>query len=507
MPGSLNARDISKSYAAVQVLDRVSLVVAPGDRVGIVGPNGIGKSTLLRVLAGLEAPDTGRVVCAGAVGYLPQELEARAGETVRGYLARRTGVDAAEQEMDELAARLADEHELTGAYTAALDRFLALGGEDFDARAASVLDDVGLGRRSDRELRTRSRAARPPGRRWPRSCSPASTCSCSTSRRTTSTSPGSSDSNGFSTGWRPASCSSRTTATSSTGRSIASWRSKRRRGRCTSTPAPGRSTRRRARGRAPQHEAAYATTSARSDRYSAAPRRAAQRRRARRRRDGRPARRRTPCAARSTRPATTSSGSRRSRSRGRRGSCRWSSPRRRRRGRSSSSPARSSQVGSFTLGPVDLELRFGDRLAVIGANGTGKTTLIRALTGELPLARGTRRVGPAVVFGGADAGARPLLGVRSSTTSPSSRGSRRPTRARCSRSSRSEPTTSGAPRRRSRRASAPAPGSRCCPPGASTASSSTSRPTTSTSRRSKSSKPPSRPTRAASSSSRMTGAS
>jgi ABC-type branched-subunit amino acid transport system ATPase component len=40
MPGSLSARDISKSYAAVQVLDRVSLVVAPGDRVGIVGPNG-----------------------------------------------------------------------------------------------------------------------------------------------------------------------------------------------------------------------------------------------------------------------------------------------------------------------------------------------------------------------------------------------------------------------------------------------------------------------------------
>ncbi len=59
MPGSLAARNISKSYAAVQVLDRVSLVVSPGDRVGIVGPNGIGKSTLLRVLAGLEEPDRG----------------------------------------------------------------------------------------------------------------------------------------------------------------------------------------------------------------------------------------------------------------------------------------------------------------------------------------------------------------------------------------------------------------------------------------------------------------
>ena len=62
MTGSLAARDISKSFGAVQVLEHVSLVVSAGDRVGIVGPNGIGKSTLLRVLAGLEQPDRGTVV-------------------------------------------------------------------------------------------------------------------------------------------------------------------------------------------------------------------------------------------------------------------------------------------------------------------------------------------------------------------------------------------------------------------------------------------------------------
>src|SRR3954454_17286744 len=152
MPGSLVARDISKSFAAVQVLDRVSLVVAPGDRVGVVGPNGIGKSTLLRVLAGLEEPDRGRVVRAGAVGYLPQEPEARPGETVRGYLARRTGVGAAEREMDALAARLGVEPELAGTYSEALERFLVLGGEDFEARVGAVLADVGLGRRAGREV-------------------------------------------------------------------------------------------------------------------------------------------------------------------------------------------------------------------------------------------------------------------------------------------------------------------------------------------------------------------
>ena len=73
MPGSLVAQNIAKSYAATPVLDDVSLVVAPGDRVGIVGPNGIGKSTLLRVLAGIEQPDAGRVLATGTVGYLRQE--------------------------------------------------------------------------------------------------------------------------------------------------------------------------------------------------------------------------------------------------------------------------------------------------------------------------------------------------------------------------------------------------------------------------------------------------
>jgi L-amino acid N-acyltransferase YncA/ABC-type uncharacterized transport system YnjBCD ATPase subunit len=49
--------------------------------------------------------------------------------------------------------------------------------------------------------------------------------------------------------------------------------------------------------------------------------------------------------------------------------------------------------------PLSLELHWGDRLAVVGANGSGKSTLIAALLGDLPLAAGTRRLGPSVVFG------------------------------------------------------------------------------------------------------------
>jgi ATPase subunit of ABC transporter with duplicated ATPase domains len=58
--------------------------------------------------------------------------------------------------------------------------------------------------------------------------------------------------------------------------------------------------------------------------------------------------------------------------------------------------------GDFVLGPVDLEIRYGERVAILGSNGSGKTTLLLALLGELPLRAGEHRIGPAVVVGRMD---------------------------------------------------------------------------------------------------------
>jgi ATPase subunit of ABC transporter with duplicated ATPase domains len=143
---SLLARDVSVAYGARAVLDHVGLLVAPGSRIGVVGPNGVGKSTLLRVLAGHLAPDSGTVTLsppAATVGYLPQETDRRPGESLHGLLARRTGVAAAQADLDTTAAALAHGGG-EQAYADALDRYLGLGGPDFDARAAAVCDDLGL---------------------------------------------------------------------------------------------------------------------------------------------------------------------------------------------------------------------------------------------------------------------------------------------------------------------------------------------------------------------------
>jgi ATPase subunit of ABC transporter with duplicated ATPase domains len=147
MHGTLAAHDITKQHGADTVLDGVSLVVPPRARIGIVGPNGVGKSTLLRILGGLEPGDDGSVSRnppALTVGYLPQEVDARPDEALLAYLARRTGVAAAETEVDRFAAQLERGEEVVAEYSEALDRFLALGGEDLEARARAVVTELGL---------------------------------------------------------------------------------------------------------------------------------------------------------------------------------------------------------------------------------------------------------------------------------------------------------------------------------------------------------------------------
>jgi ATPase subunit of ABC transporter with duplicated ATPase domains len=158
---SLLARDITKSFGPYVVLDRVSCTVGPLHRIGVVAPNGTGKSTLLKILAGLERADSGTVARTppnATVGYLPQEPERRAGETVRAYLTRRTGVAAAERDLDAAAHALADG--TSGAddgYAHALERYLSLGAPDFGGRVVQVCTDLGLPARVlDLEMRALS---------------------------------------------------------------------------------------------------------------------------------------------------------------------------------------------------------------------------------------------------------------------------------------------------------------------------------------------------------------
>ncbi|MEE6294603.1 ABC-F family ATP-binding cassette domain-containing protein [Georgenia wangjunii] len=164
MPATMHVVGYGASRGARQLFADLTLTIAPGDVWGLVGANGAGKSTLLTALAGLAttAETEGRVTLAppqATVGYLAQEPERRPGETVLEFLERRTGVTEASAAMDAAADALAErpEHATTAdAYTAALERWMALGGPDLDDRAGAVAADVGLGTDLDAPMTTLS---------------------------------------------------------------------------------------------------------------------------------------------------------------------------------------------------------------------------------------------------------------------------------------------------------------------------------------------------------------
>jgi len=123
------AKDLSLRYGPRVVLDKASFVVGAHDRVGLIGPNGSGKSSLLRILAGVAEPDSGSVqrIRKARAGYLPQEISGTLpGTLVEGVLASVPGrtelverIAAAEdalpsappEEQAEIGAELADLHD------------------------------------------------------------------------------------------------------------------------------------------------------------------------------------------------------------------------------------------------------------------------------------------------------------------------------------------------------------------------------------------------------------
>ena len=147
-PATLAATRVSFDRGPTRVLHEVSVTVTDETRLGVVGPNGVGKTTLLRVLSGQEQPSSGRVELSPSeanVGYLAQERQRSRTETVRAYLHRRAGVSGAEAEMTAAAVSLSrGDAGSEDRYSTALERWESLGGGDLDSRLESVLDDLEL---------------------------------------------------------------------------------------------------------------------------------------------------------------------------------------------------------------------------------------------------------------------------------------------------------------------------------------------------------------------------
>ena len=145
----LTAHHISKAFGVETVLDRVTFSINPGQRVGLVGPNGCGKTTLLRILAGLDEPDGGAVQLMPSdlrVGYLAQGLASSPDETLGEFLGRgRDDAEALTGQVAGLAEALAHapaRRDLEREYDAALVRLSAA--SFVEGRVPAVLSALGL---------------------------------------------------------------------------------------------------------------------------------------------------------------------------------------------------------------------------------------------------------------------------------------------------------------------------------------------------------------------------
>ncbi len=99
----LAVSNISKSFGIKNILNKVSFTLKQGERAGLIGPNGCGKTTLLRILAGIDPADSGTVHLTPSnlrIGYLPQGLVFQPEDTISDYLDHRSG------EMAELLSKL-----------------------------------------------------------------------------------------------------------------------------------------------------------------------------------------------------------------------------------------------------------------------------------------------------------------------------------------------------------------------------------------------------------------
>jgi len=157
----LNVAHVTKRFGPEPVLDGVTFEVRPGERIGLVGPNGCGKSTLMKILVGREEPDSGIVERhpSSTIGYLEQHPEFPPDQTLwEAALEGMADVVAMQQEMEATAQAMAQapegpEHDrLARKFDRLQHELTQRGGYQIDHQVQRVLDGLGFDRESHGQL-------------------------------------------------------------------------------------------------------------------------------------------------------------------------------------------------------------------------------------------------------------------------------------------------------------------------------------------------------------------
>ena len=148
----LQVQQLSKTYRITTVLSDVTFILNDGEHIGLVGPNGTGKSTLLRCITGEEQPDSGLITYSPAnttLGYLPQSFDFTDTDTIDTVItAVQSDFVAAEATLQQATETLSTATDVDSAlqvYEEALMHFEALGGYEREQQVAEILEGLHLG--------------------------------------------------------------------------------------------------------------------------------------------------------------------------------------------------------------------------------------------------------------------------------------------------------------------------------------------------------------------------
>jgi macrolide transport system ATP-binding/permease protein len=149
----LSVADVSKSYGVQQILAGVSLTLGAGQRIGLVGANGVGKSTLLKIIAGEIEADGGQIMLptSARLGYLPQVIEAMDGKRIDDLIGESMAhITELETQMRQLEVAMGTAQgnaldEVMDEYGQVMERFEWYGGYELDYRVDMVFEGLGIG--------------------------------------------------------------------------------------------------------------------------------------------------------------------------------------------------------------------------------------------------------------------------------------------------------------------------------------------------------------------------
>ena len=131
----LQLKNVSKSYNGKVVINNISFSVAKKEKAAIIGGNGIGKSTLLRVIAGIEKIDSGKIQMDNIdlIGFFRQEFKIdEEQQTVIDFVKNYIGIHSLEEKMNLLEETMGDNPEKIQEYCDIQEKYVHLDGYNFD---------------------------------------------------------------------------------------------------------------------------------------------------------------------------------------------------------------------------------------------------------------------------------------------------------------------------------------------------------------------------------------